>query len=91
MTATLGLFLSLIVLVVTRHGHGAGFIEAWGWRIPFFSQCCSSFRYGIRLKARGEPDLQKMKDEGKTSKAQRRNRLDAGNLKLVLIACLARW
>jgi MFS family permease len=70
-TATLGLFLSLLVILLCRGLGGASFDAEWGaWRIPFL---VSIFLLGIsvwiRLRLNESPLFQKMKDEGRTSKA----------------------
>jgi len=75
-TATLGLFLSLLVILFTRTATGeAGFAGApgayWGgWRIPFLvSVLLLGVSVWIRLQLNESPAFQKMKDEGKGSKA----------------------
>lgn len=69
-TATLGLFLSLLVILFTRSALGEAEFAKWGWRIPFL---VSVFLLGIsvwiRLRLNESPVFQKMKDEGKSSKA----------------------
>jgi hypothetical protein len=88
-TATLGLFLSLIVILLCREFTGADF-EVWGWRIPFLA---SIFLLGvsvyIRLSMNESPAFQKMKSEGKTSKAPLTESFGQWkNLKIVIIALL---
>ena len=87
-TATLGLFLSLIVLVVTRLCMSTEQFDATGWRIPFLvSAVLLLVSLWIRLKLAESPIFQKMKDEGTTSKAPLAESFARwGNLKLVLIA-----
>lgn len=46
-TATLGLFLSLLVILGTRTWMGEEAFAEWGWRIPFLLSCCSPFRCGF--------------------------------------------
>ena len=93
-TATLGLFLSLLVILFTRTWTGeAAFAglpgEYWGgWRIPFL---VSIFLLGIsvwiRLRLNESPIFQKMKDEGKGSKAPLTESFgNWSNAKLVLLA-----
>jgi len=69
-TATIGLFLSLAVILTTRTLMGEDEFQAWGWRIPFL---VSVFLLGIsvwiRLSMNESPAFAKMKAEGKTSKA----------------------
>ena len=86
-TATLGLFLSLIVILVTRELTGANF-DVWGWRIPFL---LSIFLLGvsvyIRLSMNESPAFTKMKAEGKTSKAPLSESFGQWkNLKIVILA-----
>ena len=68
-TATLGLFLSLLVILFTREITGAAF-EDWGWRVPFLvSILLLGVSVYIRLSMNESPAFQKMKSEGKLSKA----------------------
>jgi len=69
-TATLGLFLSLIVIVFVQSIMGTPAFSAWGWRIPFLvSFILLGISVWIRLKMNESPVFQKMKEEGKGSKA----------------------
>ncbi|WP_409564860.1 MFS transporter [Methylobacterium sp. J-026] len=69
-TATLGLFLSLLVILATRTFAGEAAFAEWGWRIPFLvSVLLLGVSVWIRLQLSESPAFQKMKDEGKTSKA----------------------
>ena len=69
-TATLGLLLSLMVILTVRTLVGEKEFAAWGWRIPFLM---SIFLLGIsvwiRLQMEESPAFKKMKDEGRQSKA----------------------
>ncbi|MFT4103703.1 MAG: MFS transporter, partial [Burkholderiaceae bacterium] len=68
-TATLGLFLSLLVILACRKLTGAEF-DVWGWRIPFLvSILLLGVSVWIRLKLNESPVFKKMKEEGKTSKS----------------------
>src|SRR5262245_38473412 len=95
-TATLGLFLSLLVILFTRTWTGeAGFAGApgayWGgWRIPFLvSVLLLGISVWIRLRLNESPVFQKMKDEGKGSKAPLTEAFaNWQNGKLVLLALL---
>ena len=69
-TATLGLFLSLVVILGVQFALGKEAFAAWGWRIPFLvSVLLLGVSVWIRLKMNESPAFKKMKDEGKTSKA----------------------
>src|SRR6187549_2687478 len=89
-TATLGLFLSLIVILFTRTILGEAEFAAWGWRIPFLlSVILLGVSVVIRLKLNESPVFQKMKDEGKGSKAPLTEAFgNWSNAKIVLIALL---
>ena len=69
-TATLGLFLSLIVILVIQTSMGPDTFKAWGWRIPFLLSCVLlAISVWIRLSLNESPTFQRMKEEGKGSKA----------------------
>ncbi len=89
-TATLGLFLSLIVILATRTILGEENFAAWGWRIPFLvSVVLLGVSVWIRLRLNESPVFQKMKEEGKSSKAPLTEAFaNWGNAKIVLIALL---
>ncbi len=89
-TATLGLFLSLLVILFTRTALGEADFAAWGWRIPFL---VSVFLLGIsvwiRLRLNESPVFQKMKDEGKGSKAPLTEAFaNWSNAKIVILALI---
>ena len=87
-TATLGLFLSLIVIIVVRTRLGEEAFKAWGWRIPFLASALLLIvSLWIRLRLNESPVFQKMVDEGTTSKAPLTESFARWpNLKLVLLA-----
>ncbi len=87
-TATLGLFLSLLVILGCRVLLGGEAFESWGWRIPFlFSVVLLGISTWIRLSLDESPLFKKMKEEGSHSKAPLRESFaEWGNLKLVLLA-----
>jgi MFS family permease len=89
-TATLGLFLSLLVILATRSILGEAEFAAWGWRIPFLvSVVLLGVSVLIRLKLNESPVFKKMKDEGKASKAPLTESFgNWSNAKIVLIALL---
>ena len=69
-TATLGLFLSLIVILAVQFIVGKEAFAAWGWRIPFLvSVVLLGVSVWIRMKMNESPAFAKMKEEGKGSKA----------------------
>ncbi len=69
-TATLGLFLSLLVILGCRMALGAEAFEAWGWRIPFLlSAILLVISVYIRLQLNESPLFRQMKEEGTHSKA----------------------
>ena len=69
-TATLGLFLSLMVILGTRTWLGEEAFAAWGWRIPFLvSAGLLGVSVWIRLSMEESPAFKKMKAEGRGSKA----------------------
>jgi MFS family permease len=68
-TATLGLFMSLLVILGTRTAMGEKDFADWGWRIPFLvSVLLLAISVWIRLSMNESPAFAKMKSEGKTSK-----------------------
>src|SRR5499426_777477 len=68
-TATLGLFLALLIIWLCRSNMDAKDFADWGWRIPFWlSLVLLVFSIYIRLKLHESPIFQKMKAEGKGSK-----------------------
>ncbi|MBP7648690.1 MAG: MFS transporter [Phenylobacterium sp.] len=87
-TATLGLFLSLIVILVVRTLLGEEVFKAWAWRIPFLvSALLLAVSLWIRLKLNESPVFQKMIDEGTTSKKPLTEAFgERSNLKLVFLA-----
>ena len=69
-TATVGLAIALIVIILCREFMDADAFSRWGWRIPFLvSAILLAFSVYIRLKLNETPIFKKMKEEGKTSKA----------------------
>ncbi|MES2797840.1 MAG: MFS transporter [Bacteroidota bacterium] len=67
-TATLGLFLSLVVILLTRKTLGVESFEDWGWRVPFLlSIVMVAISYIIRKRMSESPVFLKVKAEGKIS------------------------
>ena len=86
-TATLGLFLSLLVILLCRWATGDDF-EVWGWRIPFLvSVVLLAISVYIRLQLEESPAFEQIRAEGKLAKAPLTEAFaDRGNLKIVLLA-----
>jgi MFS family permease len=89
-TATLGLFLSLLVILGVRNWVGEQAFGEWGWRIPFLvSIALLAVSVWIRLSLSESPAFQKMKAEGKTSKAPLSESFGQWkNLKIVILALI---
>jgi MFS family permease len=89
-TATLGLFLSLLVILGTRTIMGEEAFGDWAWRIPFLvSILLLGISVWIRLSLSESPAFQKMKAEGKTSKAPLAESFGQWkNLKIVILALI---
>ncbi|NRR30286.1 MHS family MFS transporter [Oxalobacteraceae bacterium] len=87
-TATLGFFLSLMVILGTRMAIGEEGFNAWGWRVPFLvSVVLLGISVWIRLSMNESPAFAKMKAEGKTSKAPLSEAFGQWrNLKIVILA-----
>ena len=89
-TATFGLFLSLLVILGMRFSLGTEAFEAWGWRIPFLlSAILVGVSVYIRLQLQESPVFKEMKEQGKGSKAPLTEAFGKWpNLKLVILALL---
>jgi MFS family permease len=89
-TATLGLFLSLMVILGTRTMIGEAAFADWGWRVPFIvSILLLAVSVYIRLSMNESPAFAKMKAEGKTSKAPLSESFGQWkNLKIVILALI---
>lgn len=89
-TATMGLFLSLLVILACRTALGTEAFEAWGWRIPFLlSIVLLAVSVYIRLQLNESPVFLKMKAEGKQSKAPLTESFARwDNLKVVIMSLL---
>ena len=89
-TATLGLFLALAVIMTIRTNLSPEAFVQWGWRIPFLiSIILLAISVWIRLAMNESPAFQKMKSEGKTSKAPLSESFGQWkNMKIVLLALL---
>ena len=89
-TATLGLFLSLLVILGVRNVMGEKDFGEWGWRIPFLvSIVLLGISVWIRLSLAESPAFQKMKAEGKTSKKPLAESFgEWKNMKIIILALL---
>jgi len=89
-TATIGLFLSLLVILGVRTWLGEEAFKEWGWRVPFLiSFVLLMVSIWIRMKLNESPVFQQMKSEGKHSKAPLTESFgNWKNGKIVLLALL---
>src|SRR5688500_1610333 len=89
-TATMGLFLSLLVILGCRSLLSPEAFDEWGWRIPFLlSVVLLGWSVYIRLQLQESPVFQEIKAEGKLSKAPLAESFgEWRNLKIVLLALL---
>lgn len=87
-TATLGLFLSLGVIVLVKNTIGAEAFADWGWRVPFLlSIVLIVVSVYIRMKMHESPLFTKLKTEGNISKNPLKDSFsNKGNFKMVLLA-----
>lgn len=89
-TATLGLFVSLGVILMTRFSVGEDSFKEWGWRIPFLlSSLLVVLSYYIRRKLHESPVFQELKASGKASTSPLRDSfMNPENRRLVVISLL---
>lgn len=87
-TATFGLFISLVVILITRSLLSEAQFDNWGWRVPFILSILMVYvSYLIRKNMDESPEFQKAKAEGKTSKNPLKESFgNRYNLKFVLLA-----
>ena len=87
-TATVGLMIALLVILGTRTYLGEEAFADWGWRIPYLvSVVLLAISVWIRLQLNESPAFQKMKEEGKLSKAPIQESFGQwSNLKVVILA-----
>jgi MFS family permease len=87
-TATLGFFLSLLVILACRFALGPEQFDAWGWRVPFLlSTVLLLISVYIRLQLQESPEFQEIKAAGRLSKAPLSESFGQwANLKIVLLA-----
>jgi MFS family permease len=89
-TATFGLFAALLIVIGTRFVLGEEAFASWGWRVPFLiSIVLLAVSMWIRMQMSESPVFQRMKAEGRTSKAPLTEAFGTWrNLKVVLVALL---
>jgi MFS family permease len=89
-TATLGLFMALLLILGIRTWMGEAAFADWGWRIPFLlSAILLVVSLWIRLKLNESPLFQRMVDEGKVSKRPLSEAFGQwSNLKIAILALL---
>jgi len=87
-TATLGLFVSLVVVLMVQKSLSPEDFRAWGWRIPFLiSIALVGLSLYIRLRMNESPIFQQLKSSGRTSAQPLKEAFtEWGNLKRVLIS-----
>ncbi len=87
-TATLGLFISLGVIVMTKNMLGNEAFADWGWRVPFLlSILLVVVSIYIRMKMHESPEFSRLKSEGKVSKNPLKESFSKKeNFKMVLLA-----
>ena len=84
---TLGIVVSLVVIIVTREVLGTDAFNAWGWRIPFLlSLLMVAIAIYIRLQLQETPIFQAIKAKGQTSTNPWREAFWSQNIRYVLIA-----
>ena len=87
-TATLGFFMALGVVLVTRLSVGDEDFKAWGWRLPFLmSALLLALSIFIRMKLQESPLFARLKSQGRTSTAPLTESFgNRKNWKLILLA-----
>src|SRR6184192_928518 len=86
---TLGIVVSLLVIIATREMLGTEAFNAWGWRIPFLlSLLLVAIAIYIRLQLQETPVFQAIKAKGQTTKNPWREAFLSANIKFVLIASI---
>jgi len=86
---TLGIVLSLVVIILTREIVGTEAFTAWGWRIPFLlSLLMVAIAIYIRLQLQETPIFQAIKAKGQTAANPWREAFWSQNIKYVAIASI---
>ena len=84
-TATVGLLVSLLVILATRRWTGEVAFAAWGWRVPFLvSSILVGISYYVRLKLEESPMFTDLKARGETSASPVRDAFGSSRWKLML-------
>jgi len=86
---TLGIVLSLIVIIATRQSMSPDDFNGWGWRIPFlFSFLLMIIAYYIRVHFQESPIFEEIKAKGAMTKNPWKEAFMSANIKFVLIATI---
>jgi MFS family permease len=86
---TLGIVLSLIVIIATRTYLGSDVFNDWGWRVPFlFSFLLMLIAYYIRVNFQESPIFEEIKAKGAMTKNPWKEAFLSNNIKFVLIATI---
>lgn len=87
-TATVGFLLALVVILICRRTLGEDDFRAWGWRIPFLlSAVLLGLSLYIRLRLRESPLFERLKSQGKASRAPLRDSfVNRRNWRLIILA-----
>ena len=86
---TLGIVLSLIVIIAVRTYLGNDAFNAWGWRVPFlFSFLLMGIAYYIRVNFQESPIFEEIKAKGAMTKNPWKEAFGSANIKYVLIATI---
>jgi len=84
-TATVGLLVSLLVILITRRWIGEAAFAAWGWRVPFLvSSVLVAISYYVRRKLEESPIFTDLKARGETSATPVRDAFGSSRWKLML-------
>jgi MFS family permease len=86
---TLGIVLSLLIIIATRTYFGNAVFNDWAWRIPFlFSFLLMFIAYYIRVNFQESPIFEEIKAKGQTTKNPWKEAFLSANIKYVLIASI---
>ena len=90
-SATIGLFLALSIILAARRALGETAFESWGWRIPFLvSIALLAISLWIRLRLSESPLFKRLRERGETTRAPLKEAFgEWKNLRLVLIVLFA--